>query len=363
MILRMLQRCGLEPAFLIAAACIECSANPIVKGRDMPSINRLAAIVEDSRPICAGRFIIDVPATAYIVFGPASLPVETIRKKGEASNLDEYVRKAVAKSAEDKWLARDELTSETSLLGKVLDGVGADHKIVFGVGRGDGSSYNVQSFIRSGEDLFIQEYTAFGEGDRYLKAVQDAREIASHLRHRKVDEFPADSGFCIDGAFITDPQTYMVEAVTLGFRLKEFEGVHISIAMTKKSRLVESDAIEPRLKLAEKEAIAQGQEDWYRRILFLRKGRRKVGTWEGFEVAAHMPRQRLAEGSHEFAFVSHGEPKNPLLPMLDVKLHTGVSVNMIGGIKPTITDEEALYLWDRILNSIRPRSIRSSATK
>ena len=363
MILRLLRRRGIELGFVIYAACLECSASPPSKGHKMPTSNRLTAIVEDSRPICVGRFIIDVPKTANIIYGPARLPVEIVRAEGEAINLDEFVRKAVERSAEDKWLARDELVGERSLLGKVIDGVGADHKIVFGVGRGDSSSYNVQSFIRSGNDLFIQQYVAFGEGDRYLKAVQDAKEIASHLRHRAANEFPGDSGFCIEGAFISDPQTYMVEEVTLGIRLKEFDGIHISIGMTKKSKLVESDAIEPRLKAAERNAVAQGQGDWYHRILFLRKGRRKIGAWDGFEVAAHMPRQKVAEESHEFAFLSHGEPKNPLIPVLDVQLHTGISDNMIGGIKPTITDEEALYLWDKVLSSIRPRPVPNSATK
>lgn len=354
---RLLSACGL------IAAGIGCTSNLLAEESKMSSVNRLAGIVENTRPVCLGRFIIDVPRTANIIFGPARLPVETIRKVGEGANLNEYVRKAVIKSDEDRWLAEDELVGEKSLLGKVFDGIGPNHKIVFGVGHGDGSSYNVQSFIRSGEDLFIQQYKAAGEGAQYLKAVQEARDVASRLRSRREDEFPNDPGFCIDGAFISDPQTYMVEAASVGIRLKEFEGVHLSIQMTNKERLVESDAIEPRLKAAEKDAIIQGQAEWYNRINFLRRGHRKVGTWEGFEVTAHMPRQKNGEESHEFAFLSHGEPKNPLLPVLDVKLHTGVKGNVIGDMKPTITDEEALYLWDKILGSIRPRAAQFSATR
>ena len=118
-----------------------------------------------------------------------------------------------------------------------------------------------------------------------------------------------------------------------------------------------SDAIEPRLRSAEKSAIELGQGQWYSRIAFLRRGKKKVGNWDGFEVAAHMPGQAGSDDSHEFAFVSHGEPKNPLLPVLDVKLHSGVKEDKTGGTAPSISDEEALYLWDRILNSIRPRPV------
>jgi hypothetical protein len=334
--------------------------NLMIKERKMTSANRIEAIFKDARTVCVGRFLIDVPKSAIIVFGAARVPVETWRNVGEGERLEEYVKEAVAKSEEDRWLARDALVSNTSLLGKVLDGVGPSHKIVFGVGRGDGSSYNVQSFVRVGHDLYIQEYAAFGEDNKYLKAVEEAREIAGRLRPRGEDEIPQDSGFCIDGAFISDPRMYMVEAASFGIRLKEFEGVHVSIQMTKKARLVTSDAIEPRLKSAEKSIEALGYGSWYKRIDFLRRGPRKIGDWDGFEVAAHRPAIESEEESHEFAFLSHGEPKNPMLPVLDVKLHTGIKDNEIGAMVPSITDAEALHLWDRILSSIRPRSVQNS---
>lgn len=333
--------------------------NFLIKECKMPSENRLEAIFADLRTVCVGRFLIDVPKSAIVVFGAARVPVETWRNVGDGSRLEEYVKQAVAKSEEDRWLARDALLSDTSVLGKVWDGVGPNHKIVFGVGRAEGSSYNVQSFVGVGNDLYVQEYAAFGEDNEYLKAVEEAREIAMRLRHRDEDEVPKDSGFCIDGAIVGDPRMYMVEAATFGIRLREFEGVHLSIQTTKKSRFIPSDAIEPRLKSAEKSIVALGYGNWYKRIKFLRRGQRKIGNWDGFEVAAHRPAVESEEESHEFAFLSHGEPKNPLLPVLDVKLHTGVKGNEIGGVAPSITDDEALYLWDRILGSIRPRPVRN----
>jgi|GEM_PF-1885043 len=348
--------------FVIVAAGIGLSINLQIKGNRMSSVNRMAVTFANTRPICVGRFIIDVPIDAEVVMGPARIPVETWRKPNDGGKLEEFVRNALAQSIEDRWRARDELTGRTSLLGKVRDGVGPNHKIVFGVGRSDGSSYNVQSFIRAGNDLFIQEYEAFGEDNDYLKAVDEANEIARHLRFRK-EEMPLESGFCIDGAFVTDTDSYMVEAANLGIRLKAFEDVHLSIQTTKKERYIASDAIEPRLKSAENSANERGLGHWYRRIRFLRRGQKRIGNWDGFEVAAHIPRQMGSEETHEFAFLSHGEPKNPMLPVLDVKLHTGVRDNEVGGTHPSITDDEALFLWDKILSSIRPRPIQTTTAK
>ena len=331
----------------------------LAKERAMPPTNRIVSVMESTRSLCLGRFILDLPVTAQVIYGPARVPIETWRRDGEGENLEALVSAAVAKSEEDRWLARDGLTGNASMLGKVIDGVSSDHKIVLGVGRGSGSFYNVQSFVRVGKDIYIQEYEAFGEDNKYLNAVHDAKEFASRIVPRSQEIIPHESGICIDGAFIREPQRYMVEAVSIGIRLREFEDVHLSIQMTKKSRHVESDAIEPRLRSAENTLTELGYGNWYKRVKFLRRAPRKVGNWDGFEVAAHRPALDGEEESHEFSFLSHGEPKNPMLPVLDVKMHTGVKGNTIGGMMPSITDDEALYLWDTILRSIRPRTVQS----
>jgi len=179
--------------------------------------------------------------------------------------------------------------------------------------------------------------------------------IATRLRPRAADEIPSEPGICIDGGFIAEVGEPVRERVALGVRLAEFPDVHFSIEATKKNVLVESDALAPRLDEAEREAKRLGQGDWYARIKVFRKGARFIENWSGFEVLARKPAQASERESHDFAFLSHGEPKNPLLPVLDVMLHSGVRGNQKGGVKPSITDEEAVVLWDKLTNSIRVR--------
>ena len=317
--------------------------------------NRLAEMASGSQTICVGRFLIDVPNEATVVYGPARVPVYLTRIEGQGAELDSVVKRAIAKVHTDRELARGGLTGEKSMLGKVLPGIGEQHKLVIGIGRGEFSNYNVQSFIRLNDDLFVQEYEINGEGDAFAEAVALLTDVARSLRSRANDEIPNEPGICLDGAFLQEPSRYILEEVTLGIRLKKFDDVHITIEMTKKDIFIESDALEPRLKHAKQGAIASGMGQWYSRIKFLRSGYRHLGGWEGFEVLTHKPAQKFEGENHEFAFQSHGEPKNPLLPVLQIELHTGVKANRTGGTKPSISDEEAIFLWDTVIGSIRPR--------
>lgn len=319
------------------------------------SQNRFADIAAEMKTICLGRFLIDVPRSATVIYGPARVPLYLSRIEGLGSSLDIEVKRALKKIEEESEFARGDLIGNSSMLGKVLAGVGQHHKIVFGVGRGSFADYNIQSFISLGDDLFLQEYEIDANGNAYLKAVDLLIDVAQSLVRRADDEIPNEPGVCLDGAFLREPSRYMLEEVTLGIRLKEFPDVHMAIEMTKKDIFIESDALEPRMIHAKQAAIKSGMGKWYSQIKFLRSGYRQLGGWHGFEVLAHKPAQKHEGENHEFAFQSHGEPKNPLLPVLQIELHTGVKGNTTGSAKPSITDEEAISLWDTIIGSIRPR--------
>jgi len=354
----MLEKGNLGRAIRVMATILACTVSTSCSEKTMKETpNRLTRIVENRKTVCIGRFLVDIPKTAQVVYGPARVPVEIWRKEGQGSRFDEAVKDALAQVEKRRSFAYHGLLGQDSVLGQVMDGIGPNHKIVFAVDNADGAFYNVQSFLRLGDDLFIQEYLAYGEGKEYQETIKELNAVTKLLRSRANDEIPVEPGFCVDGAFFSEPSTYMRESVSVGVRLKEFSDVHISIEMIKKSYLVESDALEPRLRSAEREAAAAGFSGWYSNITTFRRGERNIGSWKGFEVLARLPAQKSEGESHEFAYVSQGEPKNALLPVLTVELHTGVVDNEIGRTKPTITDAEAIYLWDKITSSIRPRPV------
>ena len=308
-----------------------------------------------SEVVCFGRFIVNVPQSSTVVFGRMNVPYLTELLPGEAINLEKLVANRLVEIGQEKMYAEGELRTSESMVGRVLDGEVAGQKIVFGVGKASGDFYRVQSFVKINEDVVLQEANIFGEGRKYDEVVANLKSAAKLMRPLNDDEVPIESGLCLDHVFMADPEQEIGESFGIGIRLKEFPDVHFSISTTKKDRMVESDALEPRLLQAERDAIRAGHGDWYARIKTFRRGQRSLGHWHGFEVLALKPSQAGAGAAHEFVFVSQGEPNNPLLPVLEIEMHTGVGGNKTGAVRPSLSDEEAVMLWDAVTESIRIR--------
>lgn len=327
-----------------------CTALAILSGND-----KIALMFAKTKSVCVGRFLIDVPATAEVVYGPAHIGGEITRIPNKGEEIASRVTARLAEIEEQKYLAERDRFGPDSLYGKTIAGQMPGQILVFG--RADGVSYRVDSYIRVGNDLYIQEAYPFLEKASYSAAIDNLNSVATRLQERRDAIVPSAPGLCIDGAFVVDVGRQEFEWVTAGVRFKEFDDVHFSVSMAKKDEFIEADALEPRLQQAQQDASRTGHGGWYSRIRILREGERQIGKWKGVEALARKPALDDAEESHEFAFVSHGEPKNPLLPVLDVKLDSGVLGNKAGARKPSITDEEAVAIWDRITNSIRVRAV------
>jgi hypothetical protein len=316
--------------------------------------SRIAALFEKTRTICIGRFLIDVPADAEIVYGPAEVlyPVKVFRDK--AHDMDSLIAERLVEIEKDKPRAYGMLRNKDSMLGHVISGILPDQKMVFGMSPGSFAFYNIESYVKSKSDVIMQDAEAIS-AEHSAKIIQELNALAPLLRSRGDSQIPTESGVCIQDGFIKDSGKTLYEMVSLGVRLASLPDVHLSLSLTNKDILVSSDALEPRVKQAEQIARSQGHGAWYERIKNLRRGRREIGRWAGYEVLARKPAQGAARESHEFAFLSQGEPNNPYVPVLDIELHSGILGNQTGGVKPSVTDEEAVAIWDRLTSSIRVR--------
>ncbi|UGQ48200.1 T6SS immunity protein Tli4 family protein [Massilia endophytica] len=323
------------------------------------STERVQEVFKTTRTLCVGRFLIDVPLTATVVHGAMWVPYDLIRLPKEAPNIDEHIQKLISELDGKRHLAARELRGERGVLGKVVDGALPGQRIFFGLS-GMASFYKIRSLIPIADDLFIQTAIPVRDGNDYGSTVQELNSVARRIVSRGDNELPRESGFCVDGALVRDSDNPKVEKIQMGIRLKEFPDVHFSLELLRGDYIVESDAIEPRLAAARRDAIAAGFGDWFERIKTLRRGERTLGAWKGFEVLARLPAQKDQGESHDFNFVALGEAKNPSVPALDMKLDTGVEDNRPGAIPPSISDAEAVYLWDKLTNSLRLRPVTAS---
>lgn len=318
---------------------------------------RMTSLFTNQKTVCVGRFLIEIPATATLVYGGMAAPYKTYRLAGDAKNVARIIAEYKRDLAKRRDRVYGDLLKTDSMLGKLIKGPAPNQQIFFDLSSEAGDMYEIKSLTAIGPDLYLQSANTFANLDYYSEDLAALTEGASRLTHRNDTAIPIESGFCIDGALVRDTKDYQVERIQVGVRLKELPDVHFSIEMVRKSRRVESDALEPRLREAESEAHAMGMGSWHRKIKTLRRGKRVLKPWTGYEVLARLPAQKLSGESHQFNFVAIGEPKNAYVPTIDMALDTGVKENEPGAVTPSITDEEAVYLWDRLTNSLRIRPV------
>jgi hypothetical protein len=309
---------------------------------------RLQALFEKTKTVCFGHFVVAVPATATVVYGPAWVHSPIVFFPGEADKVAQHVAANLVEVEKHRDYLREgsELLSDESMFGKVIDGAVPGQKLVFG--SLDHVTYSIHSIIPVGTDLFVQhDKGAIRKND----GIEILNKVAGNLRQRAAEEVPVESGTCIDGGFVSWQPEF--EKVTVGIRLKEFPDVHLSIEVLKNQNHVpELSDLETRLKAAEKDG-----GNWYSRVTFFRRGPRRIGDWEGLEALALKPAQENTSESHEFHFISLGAPNAPLQPELNIQLDTGASGFHKGAVKPSISDEEAVALWDKLTGAIRVRSV------
>lgn len=310
---------------------------------------RLQTLFEKTKTVCFGRFVIEIPATATLVFGPAEVGPLISFLPGEGGQIGQYVAKDLVAVENSRELLDKEDNARLPLFGKVIDGIVPGQKTVLDSKNGVG--YYINSYVPVGKDLFV---LFFGNVMHQNYHAEDFNVVASHLRLRAGDEIPTEPGTCIEGGFL--PLALEFERVTLGVRLKEFPDVHLSVEVHKnQERLDERESLELVLKEGEAMAKQQGHGDAYGRIKTFRRGARQLGPWQGFEIVARKPAYNDDTEAHEFGFQSLGAVHDPLLPRLDVRLDSGVKNNHTARAEPSLTDEEAVALWDKIIETIRVR--------
>lgn len=319
---------------------------------DMTDLSsRLHATFAQTKTVCFGRFVITVPARTKVVFGRMTVGAEIFFGSNKSGEIDQFVERQGLKIEEQLDRRDERVTAPDAVFGKVLDGAVPGHKMLVGL---NSNGYQLFSFVPLSTGLFIFE-------DRGFMDVEPKQRIAEHnhlarlLRPRADDEIPAGKGVCLDGGFVDHDDEF--ENTWIGFRLEDFPDVHLSLDIMKNREFVLPQTDFARdLKYAEQSGREEGLGAWWDAIQTLRGGQRLVLEWQGEEVAAWKPaRAGFHEASHEFIFWSPGRANDPYHPQFKAQLHTGVKGNKRAAAVPSVTNEEAVALWDKLLGSIRIR--------
>ncbi|MDR1661490.1 MAG: hypothetical protein LBR95_03555 [Azoarcus sp.] len=329
---------------------------------------RIAALFERTKSVCFGRFMIDVPKTARVAWGPADVPYKLITYPGEGPKIKAEIAEKIAKITSEKH------QKEPSMLIGVFESANPESKIVVGY---KDSTYNgfvqLHSYIRLGQTAFVQTRPSFplsgetpikgiypDDPTAYKRAVAQLQDVARRLRLRADDEAPEEHGICIEGGFIFSPLDYEHERIGIGFRFPEYPDVSFSIEVMSRDEPNPYATLEKATKAGRKEAELLGLGKLYSLNKRLRQGKRKIGQWEGEEGLVRLAGHGVTPSTHEFKFLMPGVGMDMLQPNAEIDLYTGVKENKAAAVKPSLNDDEALALWDKLTTTIRVRPTKDA---
>lgn len=312
---------------------------------------RLETLFFKTKIVCFGRYALEVPREAQLISGGTIILSEIKTILGGITEKNERIAEEIEK------IKKSDPTSEI-----IYDGKGPIE-----------NSWQLQyydgKFSKEDGDLFFKTYVIKGNhifildgSKRKDETIADSKRNqmvrANNLRLRDENEVPKEPGYCVKNGFMSDNKYDSQEMADAGLYFPSFPDVTFSITANKNAYgdypPAEYDAkLRGKLSLLARiqEAKDQQGKNYPPRTL-LREGKRDVQHWHGEESLI-----RRTDGVHDFEWTLVGTPRDIAYPsVLEASMYTKVAHNMVGAAEAaSLTDEEAIALWDKLLSGLKFR--------
>jgi len=310
---------------------------------------KIEAIMLNSENFCFTRFTISIPSKSEISFGRMTVNSKIKRVPNEIENFYEIINGEIRNNQDNlRVFSKDREFDKIS--GKPFSSSDANFTHLIGIA--GIYNYSIHTFVKLGRDIYILETPGIDE-DFVKNVLESDTQVAKSLVPRETYEIPKIPGICIDHAFATIEPSF--ENIEFGIRLKDFPDVHFSIQTIKNGDGVMPVNLAHEKAQSIKQGVSSGLTTWLSRLKTLREGRSIVNEWQGEEMLLRVPSGFGKPSIHKFIFRASGLKHDPLHPFVEITMDTGVVGNQTASREPSLSDEEALALWDRLLNSIRVR--------
>ncbi|MBD8725056.1 hypothetical protein IFT43_16965 [Oxalobacteraceae sp. CFBP 13708] len=340
----------------LAAPLIACSKKYSYKEDAVPEqislTLRLKKLFQVTKLVCFGRYALAVPKEAQIVWGGTYFPSKISSFLGSVETLREKAEEDIEKIKYDDKGA--EITYdksgpiELSWQIRYFDSKAAKQlNLLF-----------FNTYVSKGNIIFrLGNAVDEGQSEEQIAAVEESRSKSLHLRLDDGIILPTE-GYCIEHAFMASSFYGDQEMVEIGIYLPSLPDVTFSISSNKDAYADypnEEFEKEKREELSLLTRIRKAQEEqgtMYPQRIVLREGKRAVQHWHGEESLI----KRL-DGVHDFEWGFVGTPKDVANPSeFIVNMYTKVEHNLVGAAKKaSVTDDEAVALWDRLLSGLKFR--------
>ena len=337
-------------AFLSAHAKKNADKETIMLGNVKLS-KRLEVLFLKTKIVCFGRYALDVPQEAQLISGGTKILSEIKSIPGGITEKNERIAEEIEKIRKNdpnsEIIYNEKGPVENSWQLQYYDGKFSkeDDRLIF------------KTYIIKGNYIFILDGST-----RKWETIADSKRNqmvrANNLRLRDENEVPKEPGYCVKNGFMSDNKYDSQEMADAGLYFPSFPDVTFSITANKNAYgdypPAEYDAkVRGKLSLLARiqEAKDQQGKNYPPRTL-LREGKRDVQHWHGEESLI-----RRTDGVHDFEWTLVGTPRDIAYPaVLEASMYTKVAHNMVGAAEAaSLTDEEAIALWDKLLSGLKFR--------
>lgn len=305
--------------------------------------------MNDAKTYCFGRFLVDVPADAQINgqayvydYGQVSVSEENSSKSAFEGRMQERTVELKAGKQKDGFLfVQDHRSSSGVYVFELSRKLIARSAAGFEIYKWDnGATYSMQG-------------VGYAQ-DKMPSIISDIQgNIFSNLEFRNSGNVPTRAGFCLKDGFIADDGSKAQhEEAGISFKFARWPGVLISVSTITITKLGEPKL----LARVTSTPVPDALKDVIGLVKTLRKGDRTVNGREGEEILETYPTD-LGFRTHQFRWEAQGTRlSEPLKPTLVVELESGMFKDDHGNpLRPNITDEQAVEIFDAVVNSIRLR--------
>ncbi|MGI4717516.1 MAG: T6SS immunity protein Tli4 family protein [Janthinobacterium lividum] len=328
-----------------------------------PLAPRLKPVFERTKTVCFGRFMLDVPASTTVVWGETILPLGVTVYPGGAGKVENLAKTFIDELKSERAIYQNDVPLLLSVdfpsqpKGQIVTGYDGFEAI---------NEFKIKGYFRLDDDGFVIDARPMREQKEQTAAL--VLDIARRVHLRAEDEIPAEPGNCIEHAFVEDnpnsSKDDLLEHVRIGFRLKDFPDAHLSIYIAPSSpKNPEGDSLETQWNRVFAEASGD-DEKMLAKSKFFRRGARQIHDWKtGYEVLMRSPDEDGVYSHHDFQTKFIGLARSVFTPYVDVQFQTGVLNNTAGATRASLSDEEAIAVWDAIISTIRVRPTSAGTAK
>lgn len=330
-----------------------CTKNTTIKEKavteNIKLNGKLMNMFSKTKLLCFGRYALEVPTESKLIIGTHTIDVEKIIFDDLhikiKSDIDEiFFKNKTAEITynkegpiENSW----QLRYYTSIHGKEM-------KFLF-----------FKTYITKGDFTFIAGDTvSVMQGEKEEEIGRRQLRLAKNIRLRDTEEVPAEPGICIEHGFLAENLYNEQEIDNVGIYFPSIPDITFSVSSNKDAYSdYPAEEFEKRWRgelglLNRIQGAKDMQGGSYPKRNLLREGKRTVQHWKGEESLIRRP-----DGVHDFEWALVGKPKNIANPsVLEAKLYSKVAHNSVGAAEAaSLTDEEAMALWDKLLSGLKFR--------